>query len=176
MSTCFRTSSFSWLNLLGRELIFRLPMTTLFILLNPKFLIMDNGSKNLSFLISSEILALTPPFVTLTFITLRIFKYSCVTRLSKPRTSFFLGIFFEKFNAVSDPIWGDSVALKNYLNNLLLLFATVTLPLSVRCISSFHKCFSEIAPLSIKQRLYFIRSFYKFLYRFWIVSYLTLAQ
>ena len=41
--TFFRTSSFSWLNLFGRELMFRLPITTLFTLLNRRLLIVDNG-------------------------------------------------------------------------------------------------------------------------------------
>ena len=41
--TYFRTSSFSWLNLLGRESMFRLPMPTPFTLLNHRFLIEVNG-------------------------------------------------------------------------------------------------------------------------------------
>ena len=64
ISTYFRTSSFSWLNLLGRELMFTLSMTTLFTLLNRMFLIVDNGFKNSSLLISLQNLALIPPFAT----------------------------------------------------------------------------------------------------------------
>ena len=53
ISTYFRTSSFSLLHLLGGELMFRLPTTTLFTLLNRRFLIVDNGS-NSSLLILLE--------------------------------------------------------------------------------------------------------------------------
>ena len=51
ISTYFKMSFFSCLNLLGKELIFRLPMIAIFALLNRRFLIVDDRSKNLSFLI-----------------------------------------------------------------------------------------------------------------------------
>ena len=99
------------------ELMFRLPMTTLFPLLNRRLLIVNNGSKNSSLLISLENLVLMPQSATVPFVTLCIFKYSDLTRLSKPRPSSFLRIFFKEFNAISDPFWGDSLALKDYLND-----------------------------------------------------------
>ena len=97
--------------------MFRLPMTTLFPLLNRRLLIVDNGSKNSSLLISLENLVLMPQSATVPFVTLCIFKYSDLIRLSKPRPSSFLRIFFKEFNAISDPFWGDSLALKDYLND-----------------------------------------------------------
>ena len=92
-------------------------MTTLFTLLNRRFLIVDNGFKNSSLLISLENLALIPPFKIVPFVTLCISKESRSTRLSKTRPSSFVGIFYKEINAISDPIWGGSLALKNYLNN-----------------------------------------------------------
>ena len=54
------------------ELMFRLPMTTLFPLLNRRLLIVDNGSKNSSLLISLENLVLMPQSATVPFVTLYI--------------------------------------------------------------------------------------------------------
>ena len=78
-------------------------MTTLFILLNRRFLIVDNGSKNSSLLISLENLALILPFATLPLTSLCMFKYSGLARLSKPRPTIPDKIFGTK--------WSNSVKL-----------------------------------------------------------------
>ena len=49
-SICFITSSFSWSSLFGSELIFVLSMITLFMFLNLRFSISDEGSRNPSFM------------------------------------------------------------------------------------------------------------------------------
>ena len=66
----------------------RLPMASLFTLLNRRFLIVDNGFKNSSLLISLESLALIPPFATLPFVALCISEESGLTRLLIARVPF----------------------------------------------------------------------------------------
>ena len=91
--------------------MFRLPMETLFAFLNRRFLIVDNGSKHSSLLILLENLALVPPFPTLSFVTLHIFKYFGLARLSEHRPRSFLGISLKNSTLpICDP-------LKNHLNN-----------------------------------------------------------
>ena len=54
-SVCFITSSFNCLNLFGSELIFILPMITLFVFLNRRFLNSDKGSRDASFMDLSDL-------------------------------------------------------------------------------------------------------------------------